>query len=137
MQGSRHVSSVPGFFLQVLRSILSAVIAGTNPNLDINPAAQTYLQAELAKSQAGGGEGGRGGRGEGGGRGTGGSNLGLPACYSHPSMWGKQHVLVLPRSSSYLTCKYTDGLLVDSLQPPCTSLGTHVREGALHCSLPL
>ena len=46
--------------MQILRSILAAVIAGTEPDLDINPAAQAYLQTELARNQAGGGEGGEG-----------------------------------------------------------------------------
>ena len=38
--------------MQVLRSVLAAVKAGMSPNLDINPAAQAYLQAELALNQA-------------------------------------------------------------------------------------
>ena len=38
----------------MLRSILAAVKAGTDPNLDITPAAQAYLQAELARNKAGG-----------------------------------------------------------------------------------
>ena len=42
-------------------------------------------------------------------------------------MWGKQHLLVFPHSSSYLTCKYTDSLLVvDSL---LLHLPWHAREG--------
>ena len=65
MQGSRRLRFLrPWVFVQVLRSILSAVKAGTNPDLDINPAAQTYLQAELAKNQAGRGGGEEGGREE-------------------------------------------------------------------------
>ena len=38
----------------MLRSILAAVIAGTEPDLEINSEAQTYLRAELALNQAGG-----------------------------------------------------------------------------------
>ena len=38
----------------MLRSILAAVIAGTEPDLKINSEAQSYLQAELALNQAGG-----------------------------------------------------------------------------------
>ena len=39
---------------------MAAIKAGTSPNLDINPAAQNYLHAELKRNQAGGGEGGMG-----------------------------------------------------------------------------
>ena len=43
----------------MLRSILAAVIAGTEPDLKINSEAQSYLQAELALNQAGGQGGGQ------------------------------------------------------------------------------
>lgn len=50
--------------MQVLRSILAAVKAGgTNSILDIDPAAQAYLQPELALNQVGGWE--RAGEGRG------------------------------------------------------------------------